>query len=465
MSWVSGARPDFLTLRQKKYFLLFLLFGYLSLCFVYSFLPGGAVVFPWYLALYTAHFVVYGGLLWLLRYSQPNLIGLLAVAILARVILLPSDPILENDYWRYLWDGRVLAHGINPYSYKPLEHALDHLDVFYRQQIGWKQYGTIYPPVSIMVFAISHLVAPDSLLGLKLVLIIFELATGAVVLLWLKRMNISLKWSSIYFFSPLLLKEIANSAHLDSIAVFFATLSVYLIWSSNKNSHSWVSLAGWVSLALAVASKLYPICFVPLFLKVDRWRWRGLIIFLGCLILIYGPFVGTGYNLFNGTEAFAKHWIFNASLYKVIQKGISITVLFFESSNLISTEIVRFLLQNDRLAKICAGSLFAVFVYLRAKALKNIDDLPDEVVNVLGALLILSPVVNGWYLLWLFPFACVTRNKPWLCFSFLIVAGYAWWYSRELALYLKWLEYLILFGTLYVWNIRTQKKIAIKVDI
>ena len=37
----------------------------------------------------------------------------------ARLILIPSSPILEDDFYRYLWDGAVTANEYNPYVFSP----------------------------------------------------------------------------------------------------------------------------------------------------------------------------------------------------------------------------------------------------------------------------------------------------------------------------------------------------------
>jgi hypothetical protein len=39
----------------------------------------------------------------------------------ARIILIPSAPILEDDFYRYLWDGAVTANEFNPYTFSPLQ--------------------------------------------------------------------------------------------------------------------------------------------------------------------------------------------------------------------------------------------------------------------------------------------------------------------------------------------------------
>jgi len=46
------------------------------------------------------------------------------VAIMLRAYVLLFDPLLSSDIYRYVWDGRVQAAGINPYRYFPADEAL-----------------------------------------------------------------------------------------------------------------------------------------------------------------------------------------------------------------------------------------------------------------------------------------------------------------------------------------------------
>ncbi|MGI9553793.1 MAG: hypothetical protein ACR2NC_02625, partial [Thermodesulfobacteriota bacterium] len=54
------------------------------------------------------------------RFSGTNfkkiLFYIFIIGLLIRVITLFSIPVLEDDYFRYLWDGSVTANGINPYK-------------------------------------------------------------------------------------------------------------------------------------------------------------------------------------------------------------------------------------------------------------------------------------------------------------------------------------------------------------
>ena len=47
------------------------------------------------------------------------ILWVIAVGLFLRLSMLPSVPMLEDDHFRYMWDGAVLANGFNPYKYAP----------------------------------------------------------------------------------------------------------------------------------------------------------------------------------------------------------------------------------------------------------------------------------------------------------------------------------------------------------
>ncbi len=59
--------------------------------------------------------------------SASNLWCIVVLGLVFRAVILPSNQIQEDDVYRYLWDGKVFAHGINPYQYSPAE-TNDYLD-------------------------------------------------------------------------------------------------------------------------------------------------------------------------------------------------------------------------------------------------------------------------------------------------------------------------------------------------
>ena len=45
-------------------------------------------------------------------------------ALAFRFSLAGLNPSLSDDLFRYMWDGRILSHGINPYSHIPSDSDL-----------------------------------------------------------------------------------------------------------------------------------------------------------------------------------------------------------------------------------------------------------------------------------------------------------------------------------------------------
>ena len=79
---------------------------------------------------------------------------ILGLAIVLRGFVLLFDPLLSSDIYRYIWDGKVQAAGINPYRYFPAHHALAALrDTTIFPHINRADYAvTIYPPVAEFFF-------------------------------------------------------------------------------------------------------------------------------------------------------------------------------------------------------------------------------------------------------------------------------------------------------------------------
>ena len=65
------------------------------------------------------------------------LLFVLGLAVVFRGYALFFEPFLSSDIYRYIWDGNVQAHGINPYRYFPANHAFAQL-----------RDATIYPNIN-----------------------------------------------------------------------------------------------------------------------------------------------------------------------------------------------------------------------------------------------------------------------------------------------------------------------------
>ena len=109
-----------------------------------------------FLGLYSAAFVGYAVAVWLLRNARGGgvTVVVLAVAVLARIALLPAAPTLSTDAYRYLWDARVARAGISPYAYPPVAPELQTLrDDTIFPRLNHPTWRTIYPPGAQLFFA------------------------------------------------------------------------------------------------------------------------------------------------------------------------------------------------------------------------------------------------------------------------------------------------------------------------
>ena len=280
---------------------------------------------------------------------------IIGFALLLRALMFVSTPIQEVDIYRYIWDGIVLSEGVSPFKYPPEQIRLTPIQntlhdpelrklvARYRQGHGtaealnlvhFAQVPTVYPPVSQAVFGAAAITTPTdaSLLTrlrvMKLWLLLFDLGTVLLLISLLKSLQLPTALSIGYAWCPLVLKEIGNSGHLDSIAIFLTTCAVVLFvrgvllktsspmmdakptknnatLEQSDSPHSKISNENRFSLlgtmlpvlflALAIGAKIYAVVLVPLFLLVaiKRLGWQATIIpalaFIGLTTLVCWP--------------------------------------------------------------------------------------------------------------------------------------------------------------------------------
>ncbi len=205
-----------------------------------------------------------------------------------RLLLLPSHPIQEVDIYRYMWDGLVAADGQNPYRFSPrdilyadtqdcgpeieeLVRIRDSSDAIATtlSRVHFAHLTTIYPPVSQAVFAAAATATPLSTyvevrrFVTKFFIVLFDVLAMFGLLALLQHFRKPTGWLICYAWSPLILKEFANSGHLDAIAVGFTVWAV-VFWSRalRQNSARLLSAAA-VLLGLGIGAKLSPVVAVP----------------------------------------------------------------------------------------------------------------------------------------------------------------------------------------------------------
>lgn len=163
---------------------------------------------------------------------------ILYVGLLLRASTLLMTPNLSDDYWRFVWDGRLLSSGQNPYLYLPDESLgqqevvdLDLSGAVY-ENLNSKQYYTIYPPVNQLFFAAAAFLgnrdAKTEVIVLRLLLILFEWGVMLLLVQLLVQLKKPPELMAWYAFNPLVLVEVSGNLHFEGVMLFFILLSVYL---------------------------------------------------------------------------------------------------------------------------------------------------------------------------------------------------------------------------------------------
>lgn len=226
--------------------------------------------FPIFLGL----FAFYGAACWFVIKLRAggSLSTIFLFAVGFNALLIPSWPTLSDDMFRYIWDGRVQAAGINPYRYASNAAELAHL----RDDLIWSNMNrpnavTIYPPGAQIIFAATWRVFPDSVVGMKLVMIAATLLAGWLLVKLLRSLNQPPERVLIFLWNPLLVFEVAHAAHADALYLPLMVGAFLLRVRSPSDRVSWRHEAGiGIMLGLATLIKLYPAMLV-----IPLWSLRN----------------------------------------------------------------------------------------------------------------------------------------------------------------------------------------------
>lgn len=120
--------------------------------------------------------------------QKNNFWFLAGAALVFRLVWLLALPDLSQDYFRFIWDGRLIAEGMNPYQFTP-DQLMQQPD-FNLSQGGELVAGmgnlsaghySNYPPVSQLIFGIAGFLSPESILGsvvvMRIILILADIGT------------------------------------------------------------------------------------------------------------------------------------------------------------------------------------------------------------------------------------------------------------------------------------------------
>jgi len=241
---------------------------------------------------------------WRLGSSRGVVLGIVAIAVLMRIPVVLSPPYLSTDIYRYVWDGRVIAAGINPYRYVPADPRLETLrDTEIFPNIDRADSAvTIYPPFAELIFLTVTRVG-ESVTAIKAAMVGFELITFVLLVSLLAAEGLPTGRVAAYAWHPLVVWEFAGSGHIDAALI---ALVMAGLWAACRGRGGFTGLF----LAGATLTKLYPAVLLPAFFR--RWRWPMPLIFVAAILVGYLPFIGVGWRVFGFLPGYAGEEGFDA---------------------------------------------------------------------------------------------------------------------------------------------------------
>jgi hypothetical protein len=371
---------------------------------------------------------------------------ILAGSVVFRLVLALSPPLLETSIHRYLWDGAVSAAGVNPYRYSPEEvkkardpdyrnlfpepertelrvlsvESRDALRVaFHFQHVTFPALRSIYPPGAQLLFGAGSVIAPGDQDVLKLMIVGIDLAALGLVVLLLARLGADPNLSVIYGWSPLVLKEFANSGHVDTLAGLLVLVALFYLMGDRP------ALAG-ASFALASLVKLYPLIFAIVFRR--RLGRAGLVVMIGGLVIGSTPqLAGTTDLAHLGLAAYARHWESNSSLYGLLGFALARAGLDDGGGPAAgrSPAAAAAPLRRPVTRAIAGAIVLAALFWISRWPIATPDQIVRSAFAGVAALLLFSPVVLPWYVAWLAPLLALSPSAPWLWLTVAVNLWYA----------------------------------------
>jgi alpha-1,6-mannosyltransferase len=220
----------------------------------------------------------------------------IAVALAARIGPLIAPPFLSTDLYRYVWDGRVQAAGINPYRFVPADPALTELrDTEIFPHIARAEWApTIYPPAAQLVFAAIGMTAPG-LTAVKATMVAFEALAMAAAAIVLSRASLPPARIIVWAWNPLAIWAFAGNGHIDAVAAGLLAVALMLAGMPGAARTRNFVFAG-IAFGAAVLAKFLPLAAAPAFWP--RGRWPVAISTALTIVVLYACYAGVGWRVF-----------------------------------------------------------------------------------------------------------------------------------------------------------------------
>lgn len=382
----------------------------------------------------------------IIQFEKWNTRLLLGMGILFRLIFWTAAPNLSQDFYRFIWDGQLIAHGYNPFLHIPSQASAELLEMIPHAEELVVGMGDLsarnfsnYPPVNQFAFSLSAWLGGSSIAAQILVLRGILIAADIGIFYFGRKLltliNVSPHMIFWYFLNPLVIIELTGNLHFEGFMLLFFVMGLHFIFSEKVTP-------GAIFYGLSIGVKLIPLMFLPLFLKHYKLR-RALhfyvvvgLVLIVCLL----PFYSTDmvHNFGDTLSLWFSNFEFNAGIYNAVkQLGLQLGEKPWEMVK-----------SYGKLVPIIV--LVVVFFATLLRNNKEPRILMASMLLVLTAYYLLSATVHPWYIVFLVLLCLGTEYRYPLFWSALIMLSYsAYRYDpTEEQLVLILLEYLVVIAVM-----------------
>ena len=416
--------------------------------------------------LYSTLFVLFYKLV---QHFKSNTQFLTYLAFGFRAVFILAIPNLSQDFYRFIWDGRMILEGINPYLFT-VESFISQGDFPVAEAQALRagmgdlnaSHFTNYPPINQLCFTIAALFAGKSILGsvfvMRLLIIAADFGTLHFGKALLEKLNIPIYNIFWYILNPFIIIELTGNLHFEGVMIFFLVWSLYLLYIGK-----WQFAA--LVLALSISVKLIPLIFLPLFFqwfmkRNDKNKETSTVLNFTRLIVFYAIIIMTTLLLF--VPFYSSEFIHNYS------KTVALWFQNFEfngSIYYIAREIGFLFRGYNEIAIIGTVTPILVILFVLIITFFRRNRTPTALITAM--LLALSfyyfttTTVHPWYLATLLILSVFTKYKFPLVWSFVIILSYLAYVNLNKAdksenLWLITLEYAVVYGV-FIWEVFIKK--------
>lgn len=400
--------------------------------------------------------VLFGSYYFIVKNQKIKESWLSYLAVLFRLLFLLAIPNLSQDFYRFVWDGRLILEGLNPYLHTPNELMESSIGLFPQMNTLYEGMGALsakhysnYPPVHQMPFIIAAFISKHSILGSIVVLRLIVISADLGILVFgkklLKKLNKPTRTMYWFILNPLVIIELTGNLHFEGLMLCLFIMSLYFF-----HSKKWHIAA--VVMALSIAVKLVPVLSLPLFL--NKLGWKKSVLFYSVtaavFIILFIPFFSFG--LLENFSATIGLWFsnfeFNASVYYFLKGTL-------ENINGVSV------INSMGIIVACVVTLQTSYLLLKKK--KETSQIILTILWILSGYYFISTTVHPWYIISLLLLSVFTNYKFVLVWSYTLILSYIAYneYSVEECNSILIIEYtpvILMLG----WELYSKKFLKIK---